>query len=731
MFTALLLLTANLLQAPVDLETAVRRAQAGDTYDVLWVVGVERPGRFEAAHPELDLRAAFDADAVELTPANGAWRWSARLVALSRGGERIGVGAGELHVERDVIRNARAELDESFLHHRGGLEHAFEIAEAPGQLAGAPLELQLALDTDLVAQLDSDARGVEFRDECARAVLSYRGLTVWDAAGRELPARLCIDPGELRFVIDDDAAKYPILVDPLITTSETRLDPSPAVADGQAGNSVEIDGDTAAVWFRPNSGSSSVAVFERGTGGWAQVATLQVRADVIDIDGERMLISEWSDGWCGYARIFRRNAGVWSLEQNLPSPDCDFTCHPSAYGWSAALDNVRERLVVSDPHYLCIATSTAVYVYEYSTFFGQWRAVQRLSAPAGFGSNFGSGLALDGDDLLISTTSSVLRYRYDAAASEFAFLDIVYTGLTGVANDYGDEHPIALHDGIALIGDAEDDTLGNDAGAAHLVELVSGQWRWAFTAYPESSVLTNAHFGRALAFDGSVAALGDLFHDAAGSHAGAVQLYARNGGWTRIGTLVASDAAADDNFGAAVALDRDPAARIARLIAGAPLNDVAFSNTGAAYVFELAHADAQVYCTAKLNSANCIPRMGFSGSPSLSSAAPFTLSATNVINQRNGVFFYGTSGRVATVFQGGYRCAQSPTRRTGTLSSGGNPTGVDCSGVLAFDFNAWLQSGADPSLIAGAIVDGQFWYRDGAASFGTGLSEAIEFVVQP
>jgi hypothetical protein len=101
------------------------------------------------------------------------------------------------------------------------------------------------------------------------------------------------------------------------------------------------------------------------------------------------------------------------------------------------------------------------------------------------------------------------------------------------------------------------------------------------------------------------------------------------------------------------------------------------------------------------------------------------------VNQRNGVFFYGTSGRAALPFQDDFRCAHSPTQRTGMLFSNGNPTGNDCSGSFSIDFNVWLQSGVDPNLVAGSVVDGQFWYRDGPATFGTGLSEAIEFVVQP
>jgi hypothetical protein len=78
-------------------------------------------------------------------------------------------------------------------------------------------------------------------------------------------------------------------------------------------------------------------------------------------------------------------------------------------------------------------------------------------------------------------------------------------------------------------------------------------------------------------------------------------------------------------------------------------------------------------------------------------------------------------------------CAASPLRRSGILQSGGNPPPVDCSGAFSFDFRAWALSGADATLVAGATVNAQFWYRDvfDPAGFGSGLSDAVEFVLQP
>jgi hypothetical protein len=102
-----------------------------------------------------------------------------------------------------------------------------------------------------------------------------------------------------------------------------------------------------------------------------------------------------------------------------------------------------------------------------------------------------------------------------------------------------------------------------------------------------------------------------------------------------------------------------------------------------------------------------------------------------VINNKGGTLYYGVSGQLAAPFQGGFQCVAPPRRRTGVQISGGNPAPDDCSGAYAYDFNARIQSGVDPALAAGVIVDAQYWSRDGAASFQTGLTNAVEFTISP
>ncbi|MBI5433943.1 MAG: VCBS repeat-containing protein [Planctomycetes bacterium] len=140
-----------------------------------------------------------------------------------------------------------------------------------------------------------------------------------------------------------------------------------------------------------------------------------------------------------------------------------------------------------------------------------------------------------------------------------------------------------------------------------------------------------------------------------------------------------------------------------------------------------------VYCTAKVNSIGCTPTIGWSGTPSASAGAGFFVTASNVLNNKSGLFFYSFNGQQAIAFQGGTLCFKLPIKRTSLQGSGGNPPPNDCSGTYSIDFNAYIASGVDPALVAGAAFDGQYWARDPGFSppNNTSLTDALHVVLCP
>lgn len=141
-------------------------------------------------------------------------------------------------------------------------------------------------------------------------------------------------------------------------------------------------------------------------------------------------------------------------------------------------------------------------------------------------------------------------------------------------------------------------------------------------------------------------------------------------------------------------------------------------------------APVAVHCTAKANSSGCTPSVSANGSPSASSSSAFTITASQVLAQQSGLLFYGVSGPNATSHQAGYMCVRAPLQRTPVqlASADGAPP---CIGRYTFDFNAHIASGIDAALVAGQPVWAQFWSRDFLAPFGSGLTDAVTFVICP
>lgn len=136
------------------------------------------------------------------------------------------------------------------------------------------------------------------------------------------------------------------------------------------------------------------------------------------------------------------------------------------------------------------------------------------------------------------------------------------------------------------------------------------------------------------------------------------------------------------------------------------------------------------YCTAKLNSKGCLPQIAASGIASATRPGGFDIGAQNVLNNKNGLLFYGFQTK-ASPFQGGTLCIQSPTKRTPVQNAGGNSPPDDCTGNYSFDFNARIQSGVDPSLVPGTLVYCQFWSRDPQSASTTGLTGGLCFEIRP
>ena len=136
------------------------------------------------------------------------------------------------------------------------------------------------------------------------------------------------------------------------------------------------------------------------------------------------------------------------------------------------------------------------------------------------------------------------------------------------------------------------------------------------------------------------------------------------------------------------------------------------------------------YCTAKTSSRGCVPAVSGSGTPSMTSSAPFYIYANQVHNSQFGILVYAYAPDFKP-FMGGTLCLGFPLKRVTVQATGGNGTGKDCSGVLSYDFNTWIASGKDIGLASGLTLYAQWWYRDSQDGFGAGLTDGLQFTIQP
>jgi hypothetical protein len=135
------------------------------------------------------------------------------------------------------------------------------------------------------------------------------------------------------------------------------------------------------------------------------------------------------------------------------------------------------------------------------------------------------------------------------------------------------------------------------------------------------------------------------------------------------------------------------------------------------------------YCTAQQNALGCSASMSSLGTPSATHGSGFFIRAAPMRNQKQGLLFYGTTGRDSTPFLGGTMCVQAPLRRTPVLGTGGSASGDDCTGVLSVDFNAYIATGVNTALVAGVTLNTQFWSRDPGAPNNTNLTGGLEFTL--
>jgi hypothetical protein len=288
---------------------------------------------------------------------------------------------------------------------------------------------------------------------------------------------------------------------------ETKLSRADAVRGLRFGDAVALDGDTAVVAVRGGTESTPTAtggfVYERRHGEWQETARLLVENDTSVAE---FLIDAAVDG---------RYAAVSVLGSDDDGPG-------------------------------------GVYVYERRG--SGWHGPTRLRPATGIeGTNFGRSVDIDGRRLVVAAPTANAAYLFERRGRrwvEGATLTLPDTGLVPFGMD------VAIAGRNVLVGVGEAPLNGQGSGAVYAFRRVGRNWELTETL-TRPGAASGDRFGERVATDGRLTLVGAIGTDGAGESAGSAYLYelARSG-WRLRQSFTASDAAAGDNFGSTVSLDR-------------------------------------------------------------------------------------------------------------------------------------------------------------------------------
>lgn len=494
---------------------------------------------FEHSGDRLRLWIAGSAEPDGLSLEWAHWGREGQLEPVERGRQRLDGTRAEFH---------RPGLVEWYANRPDGLEQGFTLERRPIPTdPGAPVVVELRWRGRLFPILDASERGVRFVSAAGSSAFEYTGLRAWDARGRELQARLSVQDDLLRIQVDDENACYPLTIDPLCAVEQAKLTAGDGAAGDNFGIASDIDGTTAVVAARFDDGvaadTGSVYVFVRSGSIWNQQAKLTAPdaaasdqfGTAVAVSGNTVVVGAASDDELGTnsgsVYVFVRNGSTWSLQDKFVAGD------------GAALD-----------------------------FFGQVVDVHGDTAVVGASLNDDAG------------SSSGSAYVFVRSGTNW----VQQAKLTASDAAAGDQFgfSVSISGNTLAIGVPQDDDAGTGSGSAYVFVRTGTTWSQQ-AKLTASDAAAGDQFGFAVSASLERALVGAWDRDGVATDSGAAYVFVRSGStWSQEALLVASDAAANDNFGRAVALDSQ--GPCPRALVGAPGEDPSgFFDAGSSYSFEL------------------------------------------------------------------------------------------------------------------------------------------------
>jgi hypothetical protein len=383
---------------------------------------------------------------------------------------------------------------------------------------------------------------------------------------------------------------------------EQKLLASDGAAQDIFGWSVSIDGSTALIGTQQDSDnghwSGSAYVFTRTDTTWTQQTKLlpsdgaaeDLFGYSVSLDGNTALIgalrNDDNEVDSGSVYVFTRTGTTWSQEAKLLATDGGEGNH---FGYYVRL--VGDTAIIG-ANWDDDNGNKSGSAYVFTRTGTNWTQQQKLLASDGQeGDRFGGSIAFLNDTAFIGA-----YWDDDNGIDSGSMYVFTRTGTTwtqqtkllptdGAAGDsFGGD--VSISGDTVLIGSGGNDDNGNDSGSAYVFTRVGTTWT-QHQKLLASDGQEGDNFGSwGLSLDGDTALIGSNGDDDMGINSGSAYVFTRIGTtWIQQQKITASDGAAGDAFGFAVALSGDSA------LIGAYNDDDSGANSGSAYVFTKSGAD--------------------------------------------------------------------------------------------------------------------------------------------
>jgi uncharacterized protein (TIGR03437 family) len=602
-----------------------------------------RTNEFTAHNAAQNLKLSFGSSETRLIHGNTAL--ALRLVGYGRGAQLQSTNEASLSSTGNRIEYRRGLLREWYVNEPRGLEQGFTFSEQPANSGNGPLEIALEITGSLHPKLRSP-REVALLDSTGHAVLRYGDLKAWDARGQELASRLRVESDQIRLVVEDRRAVYPITIDPTVT--QIILVPSDGASSARLGQSVAIAGNTAVLGAPSEGGFTGAAyVFVLSGVTWIQQAKLMASDGAsgdqfgtsVSLFGGSAVIGAPGNSAQGAAYVFTTTGSTWTQQAKLTAsdgaPGDQFGISVSMSGPTALVGasgsashqgaayiftlagtawSQQAKLTASDAAAgdqfggsVSLGATTAVAgalgksgstgaAYVFINAGTNWTQQAKLTASDGAGGDeFGYSVAVSGDTVLAGAPVKNCQFNCGTptaggigGAYVFAFSGSSWSQQAELASSDGGGGfgcSVAVSGSTAIV--VENYSNSHLMGAAFA--FVRSGSNWTQQAKLAASDLVVGDGLIAAAVDGDLAIFGAPGKN---SNQGAVYAFVQTGTtWTQNGKLVASDTTSADNFGNALAINGNTA-----LIA----SPFKASQQGAVYVFVRSSTDGTWSQQAKL-----------------------------------------------------------------------------------------------------------------------------------